>query len=259
MFFIGVPGTLAILKNEDRLSCVAATSCSPPFSTRNRNTICCVLCCEGRRTPNLSPPTKLLGLHNSPTYQKEVTMVPIPSLWLPILLSAVFVFIASSLVHMVFRYHSNDLKKLPDEEATVDAIRKLNIPEGQYIIPHAGSMQAMNSPEFQEKVKKGPRAILTIWPGGNPSMAPYLIQWFIYSVVVGIFAAYVAGRALEVGAHYLAVFRFVGVTAFTCYAIANWQESIWYKRAWSVTMKNTLDGLFYALLTAGTFGWLLPR
>jgi hypothetical protein len=186
-------------------------------------------------------------------------MVSIFSLWLPILLSAVFVFIGSSLVHMVFRHHSNDLRKLPDEEATVDAIRKLNIPEGRYIIPHAGSMQAMNSPEFQEKVKKGPRAILTIWPGGNPSMVPNLVQWFIYSVVVGIFGAYVAGRALEPGAPYLAVFRFVGVTTFACYAMGSWQESIWYKRAWSVSLKYALDGLFYALLTAGTFGWLWPR
>ena len=186
-------------------------------------------------------------------------MVPIFSLWLPILLSSVLVFIGSSLVHMVFKYHANDMKRLPDEDATVDAIRKLNIPEGQYIIPHAGSMQAMNSPEFQEKVKNGPRAIINIWPGGNPSMAPYLAQWFIYSLVVGVFGAYVAGRALEVGAHYLAVFRFVGVTTFACYSIAGWQESIWYKRPWSVTLWNTFDGLIYAMLTAGTFGWLWPR
>ena len=186
-------------------------------------------------------------------------MVPLLSLWAPILLSAVLVFLASSLVHMVFRYHSNDLLRLPDEDATVEAIRKLNIPAGQYIIPHAGSMQAMNSPEFKEKVKRGPGAILTIWPGGSASMAKYLVQWFLFSIVVGIMAAYVAGRALEAGAHYLAVFRFVGVTAFACYTLAAWPESIWYRRSWSVTLKNTLDGLFYALLTAGAFGWLWPR
>jgi hypothetical protein len=124
-------------------------------------------------------------------------MVPIHTLWLPILLSAVFVFIASSIVHMMFRYHSNDLKKLPDEDAAADALRKLNIPAGQYIIPHAGSMQAMNSPEYQEKVKRGPGVILTIWPGGRPSMVANLTQWFLYSLVVGIFAAYMAGRKQE--------------------------------------------------------------
>jgi hypothetical protein len=35
--------------------------------------------------------------------------------------------------------------------------------------------------------------------------------------------------------------------------------SIWYSRAWINTIKSTIDGLIYALLTAGTFGWLWPR
>lgn len=186
-------------------------------------------------------------------------MVSIISLWLPIVLSAVFVFMVSSIIHMVFRYHSNDYRKFPDETAAAEALRKLSLPAGQYMYPYAGSTKEMSSPEFQAKVEKGPGVILTIWPGARSSMAPYLIQWFIYSLVVGIFAAYVAGRALEVGAGYLAVFRFAGVTAFACYAIAGWQESIWFKRPISVTLKNSFDGLLYALVTAGTFGWLWPR
>jgi hypothetical protein len=90
-------------------------------------------------------------------------------------------------------------------------------------------------------------------------MAPYLLQWFFYSVLIGVFTAYVTGRALGAGAHYLEVFRFAGVTAFLSYAIGGWQESIWYRRSWSTTFKNTFDGLLYALVTAGTFGWLWPR
>ena len=89
-------------------------------------------------------------------------------------------------------------------------------------------------------------------------MGGQLGQWFLYSVVVGVFAAYIAGHALGPGAHYLAVFRFVGATAFMCYTVAGWQASIWYKRAWSTTLKNTLDGLVYACFTAGIFGWLWP-
>jgi hypothetical protein len=57
----------------------------------------------------------------------------------------------------------------------------------------------------------------------------------------------------------LRVFRFVGVTAFIGYTVALRQMSIWYRRAWSTTLKATVDGLIYALLTAGTFGWLWPR
>jgi hypothetical protein len=186
-------------------------------------------------------------------------MVPIMSLWLPILVSAVFVFILSSLIHMFFRYHYNDFSKVPEENAFGEAIRKLKIPAGQYVYPYAAGMKEMNSPEYQEKVKQGPGVILTIWPGGRPNMTPSMVQWFIYSIIVGIFAAYVAGRALHLGDPYLAVFRFVGVTAFACYSIAGWQESIWYKRSMSMTLKNTFDGLLYALVTAGTFGWLWPH
>ncbi|MCC6396901.1 MAG: hypothetical protein IT282_07765, partial [Bacteroidetes bacterium] len=97
-------------------------------------------------------------------------MVPILSLWLPILLSAVFVFVVSSLIHMVFGYHANDYRKLPDEDGVIDALKKFNIPAGQYMFPRANSMKEMNAPEFQEKVKRGPNAILTIWPGGSTSM-----------------------------------------------------------------------------------------
>lgn len=186
-------------------------------------------------------------------------MVPITALWLPVLLSAVFVFIVSSLIHMVLRYHANDYRKLQDEDGVMDALRKFNIPAGQYHMPHPSSPKEMKSPEFKEKMKKGPSAILTFWPSGDISMGGFLAQWFIYTVVVGIFAAYVAGRALPEGAHYLAVFRFAGVTAFACYAIAGWQESIWYQRSWTMTLKNTFDGLLFALITAGTFGWLWPR
>lgn len=186
-------------------------------------------------------------------------MVPIHTLWLPIVLSAVIVFVASSIIHMVFRYHSTDYRRLPDEDAVADALRKLNIPAGEYFLPHASGMKEMKTPEYQEKVKRGPGAMLTIWPGGSPSMTKNLVQWFVYSLVVGVFAAYVAGRALQPGAYYLAVFRFVGVTAFASYAIAGWQQSIWWKRSWLATLKNTFDGLVYALLTAGVFGWLWPR
>ncbi len=186
-------------------------------------------------------------------------MVPILSLWLPILVSAIFVFILSSIIHMALGYHANDFKKLPDETAAADALRKLNLPDGDYALPKAGSMKEMSSPEYTEKVRKGPNAMITIWGGTEPSMTKFMVLWFLYSVLVGVFAAYVAGRALEPGAHYLAVFRFAGVTAFACYAIADLQRLIWWRQPWSRTFRNLFDGLLYALLTAGTFGWLWPE
>jgi hypothetical protein len=185
-------------------------------------------------------------------------MVPITSLWLPILLSAVFVFVVSSIIHMFLGYHRNDFAKVPSEDQVMDALRPFSIPPGEYVIPHSGGGQNMKSPEFIEKVNKGPVGFLTVFPTGMPKMGTSLAQWFAYCLVVSIFAAYVAGRALEPGVHYLAVFRFAGVAAFLGYAVALWQNSIWYRRKWSTTLKNTFDGLVYAAFTAGTFGWLWP-
>ena len=186
-------------------------------------------------------------------------MVDIISLWLPILLSAVFVFILSSLIHMVFGYHTNDYKKLPNEEGIAEILRKSSVPDGSYMLPRAASMKEFGTPEHQAKIKKGPNGVFTIWGGTTPSMAGPMIQWFFFSILIGILAAYITGRALEPGAHYLAVFRFAGATTFIAYAMGSWPESIWYKRPWSTTLKNTFDALLYALVTAGTFGWLWPR
>ena len=185
-------------------------------------------------------------------------MVPITSLILPILLSAVAVFIISSIIHMVLGYHKNDFTGLQSEKQVMDDLRKYNIPPGDYHFPRANSMKEMSSPEFIEKMKQGPVGMITIMKSGPPNMAKELTMWFIYSLIVGIFAAYVAGRALGPEAHYLAVFRFAGVTAFVGYGLALLQNSIWYKRNWAATLKSMFDGLIYALFTGGIFGWLWP-
>ena len=185
-------------------------------------------------------------------------MVSIPSLWLPILGSAMLVFVASSIIHMLLPYHHHDFGKVPSEDDVMEALRSFSIPPGDYVIPCAGSPKEMSNPAFIGKATKGPVAFVTVMPSGPPSMGASLVQWFVFCLTVGMLAAYVSGRALAPGANYVAVFRFAGTTAFIAYAMALWSDSIWYKRAWSTTAKNTLDGLVYALLTAGLFGWLWP-
>jgi hypothetical protein len=183
-------------------------------------------------------------------------MVPVMSLWAPILLSAVLVFVASSILHMVLPYHRSDYRKVPAEDELMESLRKLAVPPGNYMMPYAGSPGAMKDPAFIEKKKRGPVALLTVMK--DPSMGASLTQWFIYCVVVSVLAAYIAGRALGPGAEYLSVFRFAGCTAFVGYALALWQNSIWYKIAWSTTLKSNIDSLVYGLLTGGAFGWLWP-
>jgi len=185
-------------------------------------------------------------------------MISIVSLLLPILLSSIIVFIISFIIHTLLPYHKNDFGKIPQEDEVIKSLRPLNIPPGDYVVPRASNSAEMKTEEFKDKVEKGPVIFMTVRPNGMPGMISNLIQWFLYSVLVGIFAAYIAGRALGPGANYLEVFRFTGAAAFVGYSMALLQGSIWYGRAWSTTLKSVLDGLIYALLTAGTFGWLWP-
>ena len=185
-------------------------------------------------------------------------MITIGALWMPILVAAVLVFIASSIIHMAPLWHRSECPKLPDEDKVMDALRPFGIPPGDYMLPRAGNMAAMKSPEFLEKLKRGPVMILTVLPNGPFSMGKYLAQWFVYVVIVGILTAYVTGLTLDPGTEYMVVFRIASTTAFIGYAVALWQMSIWYHRSWSTTFKATLDGLIYALLTGGAFGWLWP-
>jgi hypothetical protein len=185
-------------------------------------------------------------------------MVSIVSLWLPILLSAVFVFALSSVIHMFLTYHRSDVAAVPQEDQVMNALRGFSIPPGDYVMPHAGSTAAMKSPEFQEKLTKGPVAVITVLPSGPMNMGKSLALWFLYCVVVSVFAAYVTSRAVNPAAPYLSVFRFAGVTAFAGYGLALLQNSIWWSRKWSATLKSVFDALLYSLVTAGTFGWLWP-
>ena len=184
-------------------------------------------------------------------------MVPALSLWLPVLLSAVYVFIASSLVHMVLKYHASDFSKVPDEDEVMEALSAFNIPPGEYYMPHITDMKDREKPEVKAKMEKGPVGFLAV-TGNEDYMGKALGMWFVYCLLVGLFTAYLTGRAVGPGAGFMEVFRFSGATAFGAYFLALIQNSIWYKRAWSTTLKNTFDGLVYACFTAGVFGWLWP-
>lgn len=186
-------------------------------------------------------------------------MVSLVSLWLPIVLSAVIVFAASSIIHMMLTYHSTDFRKAPNEEDLQDTLRKFSVPPGDYIVPCPQGSAGMKNPKYQEMVKKGPVVMMTVFPSGGFNMGASLGMWFVFCLVVSVFAAYVTGRAVGPGTTYLTVFRFAGVTAFAGYTLASWPNTIWYKRSVGTTLKTTFDGLVYALLTAGTFGWLWPH
>jgi hypothetical protein len=185
-------------------------------------------------------------------------MVSLGSLWLPIVLSAVLVFVLSSIIHMVFKYHNRDYTALPNEDAVRAAIRAGNPKPAQYIIPYCPGMKEMQSPEMQKKFVEGPVAVVNLKRPGPPTMGGALAQWFLFSLIVSFFIAYVAAHTIPAGTRYLEVFRVVGAVGFLAYAAAHVPPSIWMGKPWSITWKEVFDGLLYGLVTAGTFGWLWP-
>ena len=185
-------------------------------------------------------------------------MVPLSALWLPIVLSAVIVFVASSIMHMVLPYHRSDYQKLPDEDKVLPALRASGLKRGLYIFPFT-THKDMKSPAVIEKYNQGPVGMLTVLPSGPPVMPKFLGQWFAYCLLIGLFVAILAVHTVVPGALYRRVFHVVGASAFLAYGLGNISNSIWKGQTWSMTIKETIDGLVYALLTAGTFGWLWPR
>ena len=186
-------------------------------------------------------------------------MTSFAALWLPILLSAVLVFLASSVIHMASPWHKSDYPRMPREDEAMDALRPLAIPPGDYMVPRVSTRAELSSPEFAEKLRRGPVMIVTVLRNGPFSMGRNLGLWFAYLVAVSAMAGCIAGRVLAPGAEYMTVFKIVTGAAFLGYGAALWQMWIWYHRSLGITIKATIDGLLYALLTAGVFGWLWPR
>jgi hypothetical protein len=185
-------------------------------------------------------------------------MVPLPALWLPILLSAVIVFVASSIMHMLLPYHHSDYGQLPDEDKILATMRGAGLKRGLYVFPYC-THKDMKSPALIEKQKQGPVGYMTVIPSGPPVLPKFLIQWFVFCLVIGLFVAYLTGHTVPPGTQYLAVFRVAGTAGFLAYGLGNLSNGIWKGQPWSVTIKEVIDGLIYGLLTAGTFGWLWPR
>ena len=186
-------------------------------------------------------------------------MVSITALWMPILLSAVAVFIVSSLSHMVLQLHKKDYKGLANEDEAMAALRNAGVQPGNtYVFPYCADMKEMGSPEMVAKMNQGPVGFMNIMPNGPMNMGKHLGQWFVYCVVVGIFVAYLAGHTLSAGADYLSVFRVAGTTALMAYFLAEPVRSMWKAQPWGTTARHMIDGLAYSLVTAGVFGWLWP-
>lgn len=185
-------------------------------------------------------------------------MAFLAELWLPILLAAVLVFVVSSVMHMVIPMHRNDHEKLPNEASVLAAMRAAGVKPGSYMFPCPASMKDMASPEMIAKFNEGPVGFARVYPNGPMAIGKSLVQWFVFSIVVGACVAYLAHAVLPPGESYLQVFRVTGTVAFLAYGFGAITESIWKGQSWATTGRFLIDALLYALVTAGAFGWRWP-
>ena len=186
-------------------------------------------------------------------------MVSLAHLWLPILLSAVFVFVASSLIHMAFKWHNSDYHGFSNEDEVRAAITKGSPAPGQYILPYCTDHKDMGSEAMKTKMKDGPVGFVILRAPCPMNMGPMLFQWFLFCALTGLFTALILMHAVAPGANYKMVFHTAALASFMGYAFGTIPMGIWWGQPWRSVAKGLLDGLIYAGLTAGTFGWLWPR
>lgn len=183
-------------------------------------------------------------------------MVTIGSLWLAIVLSAIFVHIVSAIAWTVAPHHKSDFKPIPNQDEFRAHLRGYDLAPGEYWFPFSTDHKEMASPEMAAKMEEGPVGFLTVKGAGKPNMGKMMVQSLVHFLAVSFVVAYVVTRTVPPDAEYLSVFRVAGTTAFIAHAGALFPAAIWFGVPWGRTWKTVLDALLYALVTAGTFGWL---
>lgn len=179
-------------------------------------------------------------------------------LWMPIVLGTALAWVASGLIHMLFKYHNSDYQSLSNEDEVMDAVRRGSPGLGIHHFPHCPDMADMKNEAMQQKFIQGPVAFLTIFPKGLPNMGKLMVQQISFFLAGCVLIAYSATLVLTSGADYMTVFRFVSTVSFLAFGWALIPMSIWFGHLWSTTAKYLLDALIYALVVAGTFAWLWP-
>lgn len=181
------------------------------------------------------------------------------SLWLPIVLCAVVVFVISSLIHMVIKWHAGDYSTFTNEDAVRAAIRAGNPAPGRYVLPACKDMKDMGSEAMLQKYREGPVAHVTVGPTGVPVLGKFLGLWFVWSLIVAAVAAYLAGRIYSLKpVHADSAAKLMGAVTFVAHGFGTVTESIWSMRPWAASVKYLIDAALYGLASAFVLYWLWP-
>jgi hypothetical protein len=183
--------------------------------------------------------------------------LPLTSLWLPIVVSSVALFVVSMVVCMVLPYHRGDWKKLADDEPILTALRAQKPAAGLYLLPSC-KPEELRSPEVEARYDRGPWGVLIV-PTGKPSMGRAAGLWFAMMLAISVCIGYVVSHLAGAGADGATVFRFVAVMAFTVFAVSAVPGTVWEGKPASVALKGVLDAILYALTMGAVFRFLWPH
>lgn len=185
--------------------------------------------------------------------------MPFGSLWLPVLVSGLVVWIASAIVWMVLPHHRSDFKSLKDEPSVADALRKQGLAPGHYRVPYCSDMKTMKDPAFLKKLEDGPVALIVLTKPGPPAMGKSLVLYLGFNVLLSFVVAYIARHTLQASSSGAEVFRLTGTVAIASYSFGVIPESIWMGRPWPNTIKSVIDAVAYGVLTGAVFMLLWPK
>ena len=186
-------------------------------------------------------------------------MVSFAQVLIPIFAAALAVFVASSVIHMVLKWHKSEYRKIPNEDEVRAAVRAGSLGPGQYIIPYCSDPKEFQQEPMKTKLAEGPVGTMTLRAPGLPGMGSMLGSWFALNVAVAAIAGYLACSTLPAGTSFLAVCRLVGGVTFVAYAVGTVSNAIWWGKPWSAAIKELGDAFIYGLVSALAFAWLWPR
>ncbi len=181
------------------------------------------------------------------------------AIWIPIVLSAVAVFVASFIVWTLLPHHKADWSGIPGQDQIQKLMRDHNVGPGQYAIPYAPDPKDLQDPDVKKGFDQGPVGFFYVQNPGVPAMGGRILAMFIFQLVVSLTVGYLASRTLAVGTDYRQVFRFTSTIAFLAYGASSVQDMVWFGHSRAHTFKVLLDALAYGLITGGFFGWLWPN
>ena len=175
-------------------------------------------------------------------------------LWLPIVASAVLLFVLSAASHMALPWRRNEWGRITESEALQASLEGLR--PGLYAFPAAPDPKQQMTKEWRDRWAKGPSGWLTIAPRAPVDMGRNMALSVVAYLLVACLAAYVAWHALGPAPHGRAVFRLVGTLGFMSFGVGTVFESIWYHRPWRAYASDALDALLSGLVMAAAFAWL---